>query len=174
MMRAAKTAFGAVILGCLLLSGASAFGATAPTGGTIKVWITPSAGGGGTAVVTGAIGDYGKTSKINSAGYGKLVLKKGTILVNLGPFEAAQKAAMNEQPADYSPTTCSASVAFNAMVPVVSGTKAYVGITGSVTLNATFAFVLPTKKSGSCNTANNVNPIAQWVAITGLGTVNFS
>jgi len=76
MLRVAKTALGVAILGSLLFSGASAFGATAPAGGTIKVWITPNAGGGGTAVVTGAIGDYGKTSKINSAGYGKLVLKK--------------------------------------------------------------------------------------------------
>ncbi len=80
---------------------------------------------------------------------------------------------MNEQPADYSATTCSASIAFSAVDPVVSGTKAYVWITGSVTLNATFAFVLPTTKSGSCNTGNNVNPIAEWVAITGIGTVSF-
>jgi hypothetical protein len=163
----------------LLLSGASAFGASAPAGGTIKVWVTASlTGSGGTIVITGAIGDYGKTFNANSAGkpqkkggYEQLALKKGTILVDSTQFNAATNSAT---PTDYNAVSCSGSIVASGPVSIVSGTKAYAGITGSVTLTETAAFVGPFTKSGKCNTSGNGNPAAIWGTVTGSGTVSFS
>jgi hypothetical protein len=100
----------------------------------------------------------------------KLQLKKGTLLVNATQFNSVLN---NAQPTDYDATTCSASVTGSGPVQIVSGTKAYAGITGSVNLTGTFAFIGPFKKNGQCNTSNNANPVAQWTSITGAGTVSF-
>ena len=54
-------------------------------------------------------------------------------------------------------------------VPVVSGTKAYAGISGTANITITFAIVLPLT-NGKCNTNTKANPIAQYGAITGSGT----
>jgi hypothetical protein len=182
-LRIAKTALGVAVLGSLLFSGASAFGASAPAGGTIKVFVTPTGNGsGGTIVITGAVGDYGKTFNANSAGkpekkggYEQLVLKKGTILVNGTQFNAATN---NASPTDLSAVTCSGTVVASAPAPIVSGTKAYAGITGSVTLTATYGFVGPFYTSGSkkgqCNTSGNGTPPGFFASITGSGTVSFS
>jgi hypothetical protein len=80
--RVAKTALGVAILGSLLFSGAAAVRATAPAGGPIRIFATPANGGTGTIVITGAIGDSGKTLSINKNGkanpngdYVKITLK---------------------------------------------------------------------------------------------------
>jgi hypothetical protein len=179
VMRLAKTALGVTVLGSLLISGASAFGATAPAGGTIKVWATENNSlTGGTAVITGAIGDYGTFVDANSAGkidkknglYIKIFSKKGTVLINSTQFNAVFN---NAQPTDFNAVTCSASIIASAPMPIVSGTKAYAGITGSVTVTGTFAFILPRTSSGKCNTSSNAKAIAQYSSITGSGTVSF-
>ena len=107
--------------------------------------------------------------------YEQLVLKKGTILVNSTQFNAATNSA---SPTDFSAATCSGTVSASAPVPVVSGTKAYAGITGSVALTAFFGFVGPFYSSGSkkgqCNTSNNApTPPGFFAIITGTGTVSF-
>jgi hypothetical protein len=178
VLRVAKTALGVAVLGSLLFSGASAFGASAPAGGTIKVWLTPAAngGGGGSVVITGAIGDYGKTNKVNSAGkidkkgaFGNFVLKKGTILVDRRQLNAATQSS---QPTDFNAVTCSASQTATAPVPIVSGTKAYAGVSGTVNITFTFALVLPLT-NGKCDMNTNANPIAQYGSVAGTGTVSF-
>jgi hypothetical protein len=184
MTQAAKTAVGgAVVLASLLFSSASAFGATAPTGGAIKVFVVPIGNDGGTIVITGVVGDYGKTVNANASGkpqkngsYELLVMKKGNILVNGTQFN---QATSNAPPTDFNATTCSGSIVAGAPAPIVSGTKAYTGITGSVTLTATFSFVGPFYTSGSkkgqCNMSNNgPNPPGFFATITGTGTVSFS
>lgn len=180
-MRVAKTALGVAVLGSLLFSGASAFGASAPVGGTIKVWLTPAnnGGGGGSVVITGAVGDYGKTIRVDSAGkinkkgaFGNLVLKQGTILVDRTQLSAATQAALNSQPADFNAVTCSASQTVSAPVPIVSGTKAYAGISGTVNITETVAVVLPLT-NGKCDPNTNANPVAQYISVTGTGTVGF-
>lgn len=180
MLRVAKTALGAAVLGSLLLGGASAVGAATPVGGTVKVFVTPSntGKGGGTVLLTGAVGDNGKGVKTNSAGkpdtkgtFNQLVLKKGSILVDLTQLHAATNSA---QPTDFNTSTCSGSLVVTAPVPIVSGTKAYAGITGSLTVTETFAFIGPLTKSGQCDTSDNAQPVAQWGTATGSGTVNFS
>jgi len=128
-------------------------------------------------VITGAVGDFGKGVKANSAGkadskgnYTNLVLKKGTILVDSTQLNAV---LANAQPTDFNAATCSASLTASAPVPIVSGTKAYSGITGSVTLNVLFAEIGPRTSNGACDMSNNANPIAQYGSFTGTGTVSF-
>ncbi len=173
----------ALLLGGSLFASEAAFGASTPANGAIKVFVVPSGnGGGGPVVITGVIGDYGGSTNANASGkpqkkggYELLLLKKGTILVNGSQFN---KATKNAQPTDFNQTTCSGTVVASAPAPIVSGTKAYSGITGSLTLTATFAFVGPFYTSGSkkgqCNTSNNgPNPPGIFASITGTGTVSF-
>ncbi len=172
------------ILGSLAL-GASPALAQSPTGGTIKVWVTANATGSGNKpnpiVITGAIADYGTGQNVNSSGKPaantqrvKLTLKKGTFTVDTSQLNAAFN---NANPTDFSNSNCSASVAVGpAAVPIIagSGTGAYAGISGSVTMSAQVALILPKTKSGACNQSNNANPVAGWGIITGNGTVSFS
>ena len=166
-----------VLLGGLFLGAASALGAS-PSGGTIQVWVTPTGNGngGGKVLITGVVGDYGKGQKVNSAGqpskggsYTKLLLKKGTILVNTTQFNTAQNNA--NPPINNS--NCSVTFTTTAPIPVVSGTGAYVGITGSINMTGQFGAVLPKTKSGSCNTSNNSNSLDQYISVVGSGTVSF-
>jgi hypothetical protein len=177
MLRVATASLGVAVLVSLLFSGASAFGASPVPGGTIKLW-AENGGLGGTVVITGAIGDYGKAVKANSAGkadnkstYTSLVLKKGTILINGSQLRAAVQSS---QSADFSAVTCSGSEVVTAPVPIVSGTKAYAGISGSVTATATFVFIAPLTSGGQCNTSNNAKLLIGLEAITGSGPVSFS
>lgn len=180
-MRIARTALGAAVLGSLLFSGASAFGATAPAGGTINVFATPvGMGAKGTIVVTGAIGDFGKTLTINQNGttnangnYVKITLKKGAFEVN----STALNAAANKLQPTNNSTTCSASGSVTGPVTLFNGTGLYQGIAGTVNITETFAFIGPLYKSGpkkgQCNESNNAKALAQYGSITGTGTVTF-
>ncbi len=160
------TACSVLFLG-LTFGSAAAFAQSSTSGGNIQVWITPSltGNGGGKILITGAIADYGIT-KGNKTG--KAVLKKGTITVNLKQFNTATN---NVNPT-INPSNCSTSFSASAPVPIVSGTGAYAGITGSFTLTAQFAFILPKTKSGSCNTSNSANPLSQYGSVSGTGTVS--
>jgi hypothetical protein len=183
MMRIAKTALGVAVVGSLLLGGTSAFGASARAGGAVKVFVTLKGNANGAIVITGAIGDYGKTVDVNSAGkpqknggYEQLALKDGSILINGAQIKAALN---NASPTDFSAVTCSGSLDAVALTPIVSGTKAYSGIAGSLTLTVSFAFVGPFftsgSKKGQCNTnANAPAPPGLYASITGTGTVSFA
>jgi hypothetical protein len=168
-------------------SGTAASASTTPStpaGGSVRLFVTPSAtgNGGGAVVVTGAIGDYGKTTgkmdkngKANKNGnYGKLVLQQGTIEVDLTTFDTKTN---NAQP-DINNTTCSAALAVTAPVTLFNGTGLYEGITGTVHLTETYAVILPRytsgKNKGQCNYSNNAQPLAQWGSIAGTGRVSFS
>jgi len=165
MARVLKAAIAcSVIFVGLTLGSATAFAAS-PSSGSIQVWLTPSfTGHGGKILITGAIADYGITKGKKS---GKVVLRKGTITVNLSQFNTA----MNNVNPTINPTNCSTSFTTTAPVPIVSGTGAYTGITGSFTLNAQYAAILPKSKSGSCNTSNSAEPLTQYASIIGSGSV---
>ncbi|HXQ18808.1 MAG TPA: hypothetical protein VN781_04195 [Acidimicrobiales bacterium] len=174
-MQIGKAAVGVALVGGVLFGAAPAFGVSAPVGTPLKVFVLPgNAKVPGAVVLTGAVGDYGKAVNVNSAGKpdkkgpdGKFLLKKGTITLDLSQLKAAAATAKSN---DFNTTTCSASVTFSAPAAVLSGTKAYAQITGSLTLTETGAFVLPFK-GGKCNAS--AAPSAQWEAVTGSGTVTF-
>jgi hypothetical protein len=154
-----------------------------PTGGKIELWVTPGATqGNGTVVITGAIGDYGKsTGKRNENGtpdpngnYGIVELQKGAIEVDLANIG---KAINNAAPIVNSTTTCSFVVTATAPATLLNGTGAYKGISGTVELTETFAAILPRistgKDKGQCNETNSATPVAQWGSVTGSGTVSY-
>src|SRR5580704_810445 len=164
----AAMACSVMVAGGLTLESATAFAQSSSSSGSIQVWVTPSltGNGGGKILITGAIADYGVTKKSKNGN--TAVLRKGTIIVNLKQFQTAQN---NANPT-INQSNCSGSFTASAPVPIVSGTGAYTGITGSFTLTAQYAFILPKTKSGSCNTSNNANPVSQYGSVNGSGTVS--
>ena len=185
-MRAGNAVIGAAaVLGGLLIGGTSAFGAGAsstPAGGSIKLYATPSLNGsGGTVLLTGAIGDNGTTLNIDQDGkpdtngnYVKVTLKKGAFEINKTTLDAKAK--------NVTPTgdlaTCSGGFSVTAPVTLLDGTGHYKGITGTVKVTLTYAFVLPRfasgKHKGQCNEGKNVPPVALYDSVKGSGTVQFS
>jgi hypothetical protein len=166
-----------------LLGGGSSFAASVtPAGGKIELFATPSGNsGGGTILITGAIRDYGKTESVNENGtpdpngnYGKAVLHQGTIEVNL---TALNQKENNLPQTIFNLESCSAHASVSAPVPVVDGTGLYAGISGTLMLSTTFAFIGPRVTSGptkgQCSKSNNAPPLAQWISVSGSGTVSF-
>jgi hypothetical protein len=177
-MRLVKAAVSAAALGTVLIGGAAALAAGRPAGGSVHVFATP--GPKGTIVLTGAIGDYGKTVNIDKSGkvdpngvYVKVNLTKGTFEINA--------AVLNAKLAKLQPTidqaTCSAQASGSDSVSLLDGGGLYNGISGTLNVTATFAFIAPRftsgKKKGQCNLSNSAQPLDQYSSITGAGTVKF-
>jgi len=171
--------FGAMVLTTTLPGGVAASSAT-PAGGAIQIYSPQINSIHGTIVITGAIGDYGKTTTINQNGkpesngnFVKIVLHKGTFEINSTAFNAATK---NLQPTVYA-STCSAVGSATGVVTLLDGTGLYTGISGTVNITAAFGLIGPLFKSGKnkgqCNLSNSAQPISQYTLITGNGTVSF-
>jgi hypothetical protein len=158
--------------------GAPALAATEkPAGGQIQFIVQPgNEQGSGKIVVTGAIGDYGTTSPSKHAGhkvYGIAKLKKGSFEVDLTKIEKK----MNSQNPPVNQSTCSAELSGTAPAKISKGTGLYKGISGSVSLTESFAFIGPRytsgPKKGQCNLGNNAKPVAVMGTVYGKGTVRF-
>jgi hypothetical protein len=178
-MRRLKVVLGVAMLGSVLLGASAAFGGSMPMGGAVHVFATP--GPTGTILLTGAVGDYGKTVDIDANGkvdpkgtYVKATLKQGTFVINA--------VALNRKLAKLNPpvnkTTCSAEGSETGSVTVLDGTGLYKGINGTLDVTVTFAAIAPRytsgKNKGRCNLSNSVQPVDQNGWIAGTGTVKFS
>jgi hypothetical protein len=180
MARFIKAVAGLLVLaGGLSLGGATAYGAT-PVSGAAQLWGNLNSGKGFKAVFTGAIGDsglsipataQGKPSKKQNPGYRLFILKKGTIFFNTKQVDAAQNNN-NAPPTTENSTTCSFTFVNTDPVTIISGTKAYAGITGSFNVTISFAAVLPLQ-NGKCNPNTNANPTATIGSVTANGTVSY-
>jgi hypothetical protein len=145
-----------------------------PKGGPVDVIVQPGNNqGAGKIIFTGAIGDYGTSSPTktkNGQKYGVATLSKGTLHVDLTAI--AKKVNSANPPFDSA--TCSAEVSETAPAAISDGTGAYKGVSGSVTLTETFAFVSPRftkgKKKGQCN--GNATA-AEMGTVYGSGSVSF-
>lgn len=158
-------------------------GAATPAGGAIRVFgVSNGLGGGGKVLITGAIGDHGKTESANKSGqprangsYVLLKLTKGTILLNKTTLDQKINGAFNKAKLDQA--TCSLSAAATGVLPFVTGTGLYTGISGSVRIAIAAGFTLPRftsgAKAGQCNTANSTQPTDSVQIISGTGTVSF-
>jgi hypothetical protein len=135
----------------------------------------------GTIVITGAIGDYGKTQSIDkngkkdrNGGFQKVTLKHGTFVVDT----TALDKKLAKAPPKINTATCSADFSVTAPSPLSQGTGLYFGIGGRVKITATFAAVAGRytsgAKTGQCNFSNNSAPAAQYTSITGVGSVTFT
>lgn len=150
-----------------------------PAAGTIQLFTT--GGSSGPILITGAIGDYGKTLNINKYGkadsngtYVKVTLKKGGFEINA----AALNAKLNKLNPPVNKATCSAVATATGPVTLFDGTGLYAGISGTIHITVTFAIVLPTyasgKDMGQCNMSNSAQPLDQMGLIRGTGKVSFS
>ena len=153
---------------------------TPPAGGIIHLFATPG-GSSGRMLITGAIGDYGKTLNINKYGkpaangtYVKVILKKGGFEINA----VALNAKLNKLNPALNKATCSAVATATGLVTLFGGSGLYAGISGTIHITVVFAAVLPTYASGpnkgQCNTSNSAQPLDQTGSISGTGRVSFS
>jgi hypothetical protein len=178
----ARTAVGLTIAGAPLYLAAGSLGASGQAPGAIKVFIAPSltGRGGGKILVTGAIGDYGISNKVNAAGqpdlkgtYSDARLHHGSILLNTTALKQKIQIAQNHSHPNLATCTMQGSVTGN--VPIVSGTGRYAGISGNIHTTFTFAELGTDHTSGpnkgKCDEATG--PVAQWAEIVGAGTVSF-
>lgn len=175
------TVAGLVLAGGVLIG--TTAGAATPVSGPTQLWATIIGSGNGAFKVlfTGAIGDHGlaysatssgQITKKQSAGYKLFVLKQGSFLVNATTLNAALNNN-SAPPTTENATTCSATFVVTDPVTVVSGTKAYAGITGTLMVTVSFAELGPKNKNGSCNQSNNAQPVATYGSVSATGTVSY-
>jgi hypothetical protein len=156
---------------------------TTPAGGSFRVFgVSNGLGPGGTVLLTGAIGDHGRSQTVNKAGkpnsnggYVKLRLSQGTLMLNKTKLDSAINKAFNS--ATLNSATCSLSVAASGTLPFVSGTGKYAGASGSAHLTVAVGLILPRSKTGAnagkCNTSNSATPVASRQIVYGTGNVSF-
>jgi hypothetical protein len=178
-MRLAAAAIGLLVLGTLA-GGAYAARSAKPAGGTIRIYAPTTNGAAGTLIVTGAIGDYGKTLQMTKSGkadgngnYIKATLQKGTFMINLVRFNAI----LNKAGGSVNKTTCSFSFGGTGPVTLFNGTGLYSGISGTVSVTLSFVGVGPLyasgKNKGKCDMRNSTKLLAQGGAVQGAGAVKF-
>jgi hypothetical protein len=149
-----------------------------PAGGAFRVFdVSNGLGGAGTALLTGAIGDHGRSQSVTKSGapnqngtYVKLTLSQGTLMLNSSALDKAINQAFGKAVPNSS--NCSLSVVASATLPFVSGTGRYVGATGSAHLTVAIGAILP-RKNGKCDNSNNVTPTASRQIVYGTGSVSF-
>ncbi len=177
-MRGAKAALGAAVLGTALVSATAASGSHALAGGPVEVFATP--GTTGTILITGAIGDYGKTVDVNASGkvqgngrYVKVTLKQGTFVIDAVAFNVK----IGKLKPSFNTATCSAEGSGTAPISLGDGTGLYKGISATLSATATFAFIGPRytsgKHKGQCNESNSAQVLDQYASIHAAGTVKF-
>ena len=150
-----------------------------PAGGAFRVFgVSNGLGGAGTILVTGAIGDHGrsdsvtKSGKVNQNGaYVRLTMSRGTLTLNKTALDNAINRAFGSAAPNLA--TCSASAAASGKLPIVSGTGLYAGATGSAQITVSVGFILP-RKGGKCDTSNSATPTASQQIVFGTGRVSFS
>ena len=172
-----------VVVLAAMVSGGSAFGfgaASAPAGGAIYIHATRNDGPIGSIVVTGAIGDYGKTLSIDRNGKANENGNYAMITLTHGTFEVdatALNAKMGQAQSFVNRPTCSFRYSASAPVTLFNGTGLYGGLRGKALITLVFGGVGSAYKSGpnkgQCNQNNDSPLAAQYVAYEGPGTVSF-
>ena len=151
---------------------------TAATHSVHLVAYTPNDGPDVTAIVTGAIGDYGEGVSVYPNGTVdpehnsefELRLSRGTFrLAEAALDQKFISAFLHAFPTDAA--TCSGTVSVTGTLPIVpgSGTGAYRGVRGSFTVSMTVDEV--DARGADCNGTGAF--LSQVIVITGPGTVSF-
>ena len=139
-------------------------------------------GSGGTVLLTGAIGDHGRSQTVNKAGksksngaYVKLTLSQGTLIMSRTKLDSALRKAFRRANGDSA--TCTESVAASATLPFASGTGLYAGVSGSARITVVYGFIVARYKSGAkagkCNTSMSARTVASQEIVYGTGNVSF-
>ena len=135
-----------------------------PAAGTIHLYIVNTSiegRGPGDALISGAFADHGTVKGAT------LELAKGTITGNIAKLNALFSS--HNFVTGYS-ASCSFNGAGKVSIPLVSGTGAYAGIKGDLSVHVIFGAQNPFT-SGKCD--GNSAPIADQQVITGSGKVSF-
>jgi hypothetical protein len=152
---------------------ASTARATPPRGGTIEFYTSGTLATPIRAyVITGAFADSGATSPKDNPANG-LVFTKGSIRINNSAANAAESRIYAHLGRYVNASTCALTYHYTAPIELLSGTGAYAGITGSVTLHNTDVGVLPRTQAGTCNESPNVTPIGFLSESHGSGRASF-
>jgi hypothetical protein len=128
-------------------------------------------------IIAGAVGDYGTVVSTDKNGkpdldgsYSKITLKKGTFDANATALTAKLNAAsfpINE-------SSCSSWGSVTAPVTLFGGTRLYRGISGTVRVTETLAWVLTRYTSGAQTGQCDGHNVAKMVvSVSGLGKVRF-
>jgi hypothetical protein len=167
-----KTIVAAAAAATLALTGSAAAAASGP----ISVFVAPTASGHSRALITGAVGDYGRATntdrngKVDAKGhYVKLSLAHGSFELDTTRLNTALKDAK----AVVNGRTCSLFLSAAATLPLLAGTGRYAGIQGSVRLTATLAEVTRRTSSGACANPSTTRPAAAYQTFTGRGHISF-
>ena len=147
-------------------------------GGSFRVFgVSNGLGAGGTTLLTGAIGDHGRSESVTKSGkvsqnghYVRLKLSRGTMTLNKTALDTAVGKAFNR--AVPNRANCSLSVVASGKLPFVSGTGLYARVKGSVHITVAAGFILPLK-NGKCDMSNSVTPTASQQIVYGTGTASF-
>jgi hypothetical protein len=175
-MRVQKIAVAVGIGACLVGPSAVASAATSPqSGGKIRVFITNQTPTKAKILITGAIGDYGKTISEDANGkpdpngnFEKVTLKQGGFLVN----GTALNKKLNSSPPEINKANCSLAFTGTGPTTVEDGTGTYAGISGKIAITVTYAGIAQ-KTAKGCNMSNNAPFYGQYQSITGIGNVSF-
>lgn len=145
-------------------------------GGSFRVFDSSTRFGmGGQVLLTGAIGDHGRSEQVTksgkiskSGGYTELRLSRGTITLKRTPLDHAPGGSSKGVVVNRA--TCSLSAVASGTVSIVSGTGHYAGIKGSAHVTAAIGYILP-RKHGKCD--GDARPIAAQQIVYGMGTASF-
>jgi len=166
----------ATLTGITALSGSAlASSSSTQAGGSVRVYVAP---GTNTILLTGAIGDFGSTSAVNKNGqqdaqgtYIKAVLKEGTFRLNATVLDAN----LNKAQSAFDQVTCSGWLVESGPVKLANGTGRYPGISGTLQMTVTLAFLSSRytsgKDKGQCD--NRAQPLSRYLSITGSGIVRY-
>jgi hypothetical protein len=145
----------------------------------VHVWVTPGKGAVDKILLTGAIGDFGtatsttKSGKVDTNGhYVKVKLRKGGFVVNAVAFNRRLGAKTPK----VDKASCTAWLTGGGNVTLSDGTGAYAGISGTLKIETSYAFLGPLHKTGpqkgKCNLADSAVPLDVFMgSIVGSGSV---
>jgi len=172
MFRLRKIALAVGMTSCLLAATAAT---AAASGGKIRLFVTYQTPTKDKALITGAIGDYGKAISETASGkvdpngnFEKVTLKRGGFVIDA----TALNKKLNHSKPQINKTTCSVVFGGTGSGVLEDGTGAYAGISGKLAITVTFAGITP-KTAKGCNLANNAPVYGQYQSITGTGQVSF-
>lgn len=180
-MNRLKMVFCAAISSSVLIGGAGALAATsAPAGGTISLYVTPSSGTNSKILLTGAIGDFGTAVSIDKNGkadpngaYEKVTLKHGSFEINATNFETSIQHARPK----LNNHTCTVDLAAHGTASLRHGTGRYKAISGKLKLRYVLGGLAPRfttgPKQGTCNLTQGGPALDLYQAILGSGNVAF-
>jgi hypothetical protein len=163
------------LLSALTIASMALAAGSTPQGGAMQIFGTETSPLDTSLLFTGAVGDHGSAVTLNMAGkpdpHGtieKVTLKKGSFVIDttpLGTKLGKMKPTVNNE-------TCTTSLAATGPTKVEEGTGLYAGISGHLSIRFTVATLQPRDKNGKC--ALNAQPVSQYTAIIGSGSVSFN